>query len=64
MSRYTEAIQLFKNSQDHAWHGTVLEGLATIAIIEAWSAGHGLVCEIQIVGTTTHDHSAKLYNHF
>ncbi|KXN89239.1 hypothetical protein AN958_05993 [Leucoagaricus sp. SymC.cos] len=39
---YTEAIQLFKNSQDNAWHASALEGLATVAIVEAWSAGHGL----------------------
>ncbi|XP_006458106.1 hypothetical protein AGABI2DRAFT_148600 [Agaricus bisporus var. bisporus H97] len=39
---YTEALQLFKNSQDHAWHAAVLEGLATISVVEAWSAGHGL----------------------
>lgn len=39
---YTEATQLFKTSQDNAWHAAALEGLATVAIVEAWSAGHGL----------------------
>lgn len=43
VSRYSEAILLFKTSQDLAWYATALEGAATILIIEAWSAGHGLV---------------------
>jgi hypothetical protein len=41
--RYTEAIQLFKSSQDTAWHAAALEGIATVSMIEAWSAGNGLV---------------------
>ncbi|GLB34932.1 putative transport protein Trs120 or TRAPPC9, TRAPP II complex subunit [Lyophyllum shimeji] len=39
---YLEALQLFKSSQDFAWHAATLEGLATVSVIEAWSAGHGL----------------------
>ncbi|KAF9464726.1 TRAPP II complex [Collybia nuda] len=39
---YSEALLLFKTSQDFAWHGAALEGAATVLIIEAWSAGHGL----------------------
>ncbi|KAF8077925.1 TRAPP II complex [Lyophyllum atratum] len=39
---YLEALQLFKSSQDHAWHAATLEGLATVSVIEAWSAGNGL----------------------
>ena len=38
-----EAIQLFRTSNDSVWHAATLEGMATILIIEAWSAGHGLV---------------------
>lgn len=41
--RYTEAIQLFKSSQDVAWYAAALEGIATVSMIEAWSAGNGLV---------------------
>ncbi|RDB21392.1 hypothetical protein Hypma_011623 [Hypsizygus marmoreus] len=39
---YMEALQLFKSSQDSAWHAATLEGMATVSIIEAWSAGNGL----------------------
>ncbi|KAF8636691.1 hypothetical protein AX17_003496 [Amanita inopinata Kibby_2008] len=39
---YTEALQLLKNSQDVAWHASTLEGMATISVVEAWTAGHGL----------------------
>ena len=42
-SRYTEALILFKSSQDFAWHAATLEGLASASIIEAYSAGDGLV---------------------
>ena len=41
--RYTEAVALFKSPQDVIWHGSVLVGMATCHIIEAWSVGHGLV---------------------
>ncbi|KAF8894639.1 TRAPP II complex [Infundibulicybe gibba] len=39
---YTEALLLFKSSQDFVWHAAVLEGMSTVSIIDAWSAGHGL----------------------
>ncbi|KDR81631.1 hypothetical protein GALMADRAFT_239700 [Galerina marginata CBS 339.88] len=39
---YNEAVQLFRSSQDPLWYACTLEGMATVAIIEAWSAGHGL----------------------
>ena len=42
-SRYTEALILFKSSQDFAWHAATLEGLASASITEAYSAGDGLV---------------------
>lgn len=35
---------LFKTSTDVIWHAATLEGIATIFIVEAWLAGHGLVC--------------------
>ena len=41
--RYTEALQLLKNSQDLAWHASVLEGMATLSVVETWTAGQGLV---------------------
>lgn len=39
---YNEAIVLFKASSDPIWYASALEGLATITVLEAWSAGHGL----------------------
>jgi hypothetical protein len=41
--RYTEAIALFKSPQDAPWHASALEGMATVAVIDAWLSGHGLV---------------------
>ncbi|THH33843.1 hypothetical protein EUX98_g252 [Antrodiella citrinella] len=35
---YSEAIAMLKNSQDIAWHAAVLEGLATVQVLDAWSA--------------------------
>lgn len=42
-NRYTEALQLLKTPLDSIWHASALEGMATIPILDAWSAGHGLV---------------------
>ncbi|KAG6909694.1 hypothetical protein DXG01_015895 [Tephrocybe rancida] len=39
---YLESLQLFKSSQDYAWHAAALEGLATVSVIESWSVGNGL----------------------
>ncbi|TFK54866.1 hypothetical protein OE88DRAFT_1653405 [Heliocybe sulcata] len=39
---YNEAIVLFKTSPDTMWHAAALEGLVTVTVLEAWSAGHGL----------------------
>ncbi|PFH54333.1 hypothetical protein AMATHDRAFT_72835 [Amanita thiersii Skay4041] len=39
---YTEALQSLKTSQDSAWHASALEGMSTISVVEAWTAGHGL----------------------
>lgn len=37
-TRYTEALALLKNPQDTVWHAAVLEGLATVQVIDAWAA--------------------------
>ena len=29
---------MLKSSQDNVWHASALEGLATISILDAWSA--------------------------
>ncbi len=42
-ARYTEAVALFKTANDPVWYASGLEGLATVALIEALS-GQGLVC--------------------
>ncbi|KAJ3715606.1 TRAPP II complex [Lentinula guzmanii] len=39
---YTEAIQLLKSPLDSIWNASALEGMATIPILDSWSAGHGL----------------------
>ncbi|KAF8654133.1 hypothetical protein AX16_003664 [Volvariella volvacea WC 439] len=39
---YTEALVLFRSSTDCTWHAATLEGMATVTIIDAWAAGHGL----------------------
>jgi trafficking protein particle complex subunit 9 len=39
---YTESLQYLK-SQDVIWHASALEGLATVLVLDAWSAGQGLV---------------------
>lgn len=41
--RYVEAISVFKVSQDPIWQASALEALATISVLDAWSAGQGLV---------------------
>lgn len=42
IARYTEAVTLFKTANDPVWYASALEGLATIALLEAWS-GQGFV---------------------
>jgi hypothetical protein len=42
-SRYTEAVGLLKPPQDSIWYASALEGMATCHVLDAWSAGHGLV---------------------
>jgi Transport protein Trs120 or TRAPPC9, TRAPP II complex subunit len=42
IARYTEAVTLFKTANDPVWYASALEGLATVAILEAWS-GQGFV---------------------
>ncbi|KAG5638372.1 hypothetical protein H0H81_000383 [Sphagnurus paluster] len=44
--RLCEALQLLRPSQDYTWHAATLEGLATVSVIEAWSAGNGLVRQV------------------
>ena len=34
---------MFKGLPDPLWHASVLEGLATVPILEAWASGAGLV---------------------
>ncbi|KAJ6496720.1 TRAPP II complex [Mycena vitilis] len=39
---YNEALLLFRSSSDAVWQAATLEGMATVSIIDAWSAGQGL----------------------
>ena len=41
-ARYAEAVTLFKTANDPVWYASVLEGLATVALLEALS-GQGFV---------------------
>jgi len=34
---------MFKGLPDPLWHASVLEGLATVLVLEAWASGAGLV---------------------
>jgi trafficking protein particle complex subunit 9 len=36
---------MFKSLPDPLWHASVLEGLATVPILEAWVSGSGLVIQ-------------------
>lgn len=45
--RYNEAVQVFRSSHDPLWYACTCEGMATAAIIDAWSNGHGLVNLLQ-----------------
>lgn len=42
-SRYNEALLLFRSSSDTVWQAATLEGMATVSILDSWSAGQGLV---------------------
>ncbi|KAJ7940592.1 TRAPP II complex [Mycena leptocephala] len=39
---YNEALLLFRSSSDTVWQAATLEGMATVSIIDSWSAGQGL----------------------
>ncbi|KAF9482780.1 hypothetical protein BDN70DRAFT_874562 [Pholiota conissans] len=39
---YNEALQIFRSTPDYLWYACTLEGLATAAILEAWSVTQGL----------------------
>jgi hypothetical protein len=54
---------MFKYPQDAIWHASALEGMATIHVLDAWSAGHGLVrlsFKILIHGADRYSHSRPL----
>ena len=40
-ARYTEAVTLFKTANDPVWCASALEGLATVALLEASGQGFG-----------------------
>lgn len=48
---YNEALQVFKTMPDPPWNASALEGLATIAVVDAWSAGQGLQTSMNTVST-------------
>lgn len=44
--RYGEAVSLLsKSHQDSIWYAAALEGQCTVQVLEAWTAGHGLVSD-------------------
>ena len=47
-TRYTEASTLLKSPQDTIWHAAVLEGLATLQVVDAWSATQAGVCTLSV----------------
>lgn len=42
--RYNEATVLLKGSPDVVWYASVLEGLATVRVLEAWGSPNIAVC--------------------
>ncbi|KAK2466897.1 hypothetical protein APHAL10511_001155 [Amanita phalloides] len=58
---YTEALQMLKNSQDSAWHASVLEGMAVLLVVEAWTAGQGLHSSLSSSKEPWSDISDKLH---
>lgn len=40
---YSEAITMFRPALDPIWQASALEGLATIAVVNAWASNQGLV---------------------
>lgn len=44
---------LFKTGQDPVWHASVLEGMATVFVLDAWSAGQGLVSQLLLLVSDT-----------
>ncbi|KAH7914700.1 TRAPP II complex [Hygrophoropsis aurantiaca] len=57
---YTEAIVLFKATQDPIWHASALEGMATASVLLAWSAGHGLQASVSNTNEPWNDVYDKL----
>lgn len=64
IARYTEAVALFKTANDPVWYASALEGLATVALLEAWS-GQGLVRSAvllySILAALTDEHTAGFH---
>ncbi|PPQ83346.1 hypothetical protein CVT25_003985 [Psilocybe cyanescens] len=57
---YNEAVQIFRSSHDPLWYACTLEGMATVAIIDAWSVGHGLNNSLSAVKEPWTDVSDRL----
>jgi len=51
---------MFKFPQDAIWHASAMEGMATIHLLDAWSAGHGLVRSFVLRCAANH---AKKHSH-
>ncbi len=64
IARYTEAVALFKTANDPVWYASALEGLATVALLEAWS-GQGLVRSTvllcSLLAALTDEHTACVH---
>jgi len=43
LPRYNDALTHLKSNPDPVWHASVLEGLSTVGILEAWASSGGLV---------------------
>ncbi|KAF8201813.1 transport protein particle complex subunit, partial [Pholiota molesta] len=60
MMWYNEAVQLFRNYQDPLWYASTLEGMAIVAILDAWSVEQGLNSSAKAVKGAWTDVSDKL----
>ncbi|KIY43410.1 hypothetical protein FISHEDRAFT_53353 [Fistulina hepatica ATCC 64428] len=43
---YTEALSSLKPTTDPVWYASALEGAVTVAIMDAWVTGHGLISPV------------------
>jgi len=54
---------MFKSIPDPLWHASVLEGLATVPILDAWASGVGLVISTSHLCSPSHEKTSVEWFH-